>query len=190
MIRKNEQVRRYGSLPYDGLFGDSNLISVLEEVIADPYIEYRPIDLVILTQETPPTVRKSLKILSSVGLLKKDSTDRRHPRYRVDTDSKRFLALNLLAYAVLDDKLGTDTVDKFIANYCDTILSEKYASKCHAVIESDKVLFNEYIKSIEVFTERVPTMLNKLEVEPYWMGRTTGSEICEQNSPSIASSAA
>jgi hypothetical protein len=35
--------------------------------------------------------------------------------------------LNLLAYAVLDDKLGTDTVDRFIANYCDTVLREKYA---------------------------------------------------------------
>ncbi len=127
MVRK-DNLRRYGGLPYDGLFGDSNIVSVLEQVIADPYMEYHPIDLVHLTKETPPTVRKSLKVLTSTGLLIKDKTDIRHPIYRVDTKSKKYLVLNLLAYAILDDKLGTDTVDKFIADYCDTVLREKYAT--------------------------------------------------------------
>lgn len=127
-MTRNENLRRYGSQPYDGLFGDSNLVSVLEEVIADPHIEYRPIDLARLTKETPPTVRKSLKILTSLGLLIKDKTDLRHPIYKVNTNSKRYLALNFLAYAILDDKLGTDTMDRIIADYCDSVLREKYAT--------------------------------------------------------------
>lgn len=128
-MTRNEKLRRYGSPPYDGLFGDSNLVSVLEQVIADPYVEYHPIDLARLTKETPPTVRKSLKILTSLGLLIKDKTDIRHPVYMVNTDSKRYLALTFLAYAILDDKLGTDTMDRAIADYCDSVLREKYATR-------------------------------------------------------------
>jgi hypothetical protein len=151
-MARNDKHRRHGGLPYDGLFGDSNIISVLEEVIADPSMEYRPIDLVSLTGETSPTVRKSLKMLTTAGLLLKDKTDRRHPIYRVNTKSKKYLALNLLAYAVLDDKLGTDRVDRIIANYCDTVLREKYRAN-EFVVKSDKDLFNDYIKQTEMQIE-------------------------------------
>jgi hypothetical protein len=98
-MTRNEERRRYGSLPYDGLLGDSNIVSVLEEVIADPSMEYRPIDLVSLTGETSPTVRKSLKTLTSVGLLLKDKTDLRHPIYRVNTKSKKYLVLRNINFA-------------------------------------------------------------------------------------------
>ena len=108
-------------LPYDGLFGDSNLIRVLRQVIADPFTEYRPIDLEKLTNNCAPTVRDSLKTLTSLGLLIKDESDHQHPVYRVNTESKRYLALTFLAYAVLDDKKGTDCMDDVIADYCDSI---------------------------------------------------------------------
>ena len=104
-------------LPYDGLFGDSNLIRVMRQVIADPFTEYRPIDLEMLTQNSPPTVRESLRILTSVGILIKDESDHQHPVYRVDTESKRYHALTFLAYAVLDDRNGTDCMDDVIADY-------------------------------------------------------------------------
>ncbi|OPY54691.1 MAG: hypothetical protein A4E48_00270 [Methanosaeta sp. PtaU1.Bin060] len=116
-MNEYEDVGRERRLPYGGLFGDSNLIKVIEQVIADPDIEYRPIDLERLTKESAPTVRASLKILTSLGLLKKDESDSQHPVYVVDTESKRYIALTLLAYAVLDDKNGTDTMDKVIADY-------------------------------------------------------------------------
>jgi hypothetical protein len=105
-------------LPYDGLFGDSNLIRVIRQVIADPFTTYRPMDLEILTKNCTPTVRDSLKILTSIGLLIKDESDHQHPVYRVNTESKRYLALTILAYAVLDDRNGTDTMDEVIADYC------------------------------------------------------------------------
>jgi DNA-binding transcriptional ArsR family regulator len=116
-------------LPYGGLFGDSNLIKVIEQVMADPDIEYRPIDLEKLTKESPPTVRASLKILTSQGLLFKDETDRQHPVYRVNTESKRFVALTFLAYAVLDDMNGTDSMNKIIEGYCGFIAEKPEESK-------------------------------------------------------------
>lgn len=105
-------------LPYDGLFGDSNLIRVIRQVIADPFTTYRPIDLEMLTKNRAPTVRDSLKILTSLGLLIKDESDHQHPVYRVNTESKRYLALTILAYAVLDDRNGTDSMNEVIADYC------------------------------------------------------------------------
>ncbi|MBN1323511.1 MAG: hypothetical protein JW986_05855 [Methanotrichaceae archaeon] len=136
-MARQEKLRRYVSPPYGGLFGDSNLVNVLEQVIADPCIEFRPIDLSHLTKESPPTVRKSLKILTSLGILIKDTTNARHPVYRVNLSSKRYLALSFLAYAVLDDKLGTDVMDKVIADYCDSVLREKYAASHECLIPID-----------------------------------------------------
>ena len=104
-------------LPYDGLFGDSNLIRLLRQVIADPFTEYRPIDLEKLTKNSPPTVRDSLGVLTSLGLLIKDESDHQHPVYRVNTESKRYIALTFLSYAILDDRNGTDCMDEVVADY-------------------------------------------------------------------------
>jgi len=104
-------------LPYDGLFGDSNLIRVIKQVIADPFTEYRPIDLEELTKNSTPTVRESLKVLTSLGMLIKDERDQQHPVYKVNTESKRYIALTFLAYAVLDDRNGTDCMDDVVADY-------------------------------------------------------------------------
>jgi hypothetical protein len=188
MTRK-EKARRYGGLPYDGLLGDSNIISVLEEIIADPTMEYRPIDLVSLTGETSPTVRKSLKALTSTGLLLKDRTDPRHPVYRVNIESKKYLALNLLAYAVLDDKLGTDRVDRIIANYCDTSLRAKYKSGPLVVISeivpSDRDLLEDYAKQSSVLVEQNYAKQN-LPIETYWTGKTVERISLDQTSPAAA----
>jgi hypothetical protein len=113
-------------LPYDGLFGDSNLIRVIRQVIADPFTEYRPIDLQMLTQNRAPTIRESLKILTALGLLIKDESDRQHPKYRVNIESKKYVALTFLAYAILDDRNGTDCLDDVIADYYDSVLRAKY----------------------------------------------------------------
>ena len=58
-MTEDENLEREQRLPYGGLFGDSNLIKVLEQMIADPDLEYRPIDLEKLTKESAPTVRAS-----------------------------------------------------------------------------------------------------------------------------------
>lgn len=116
------EISKGSMLPYDGLFGDSNLIRVIRQIIADPFTAYRPIDLEMLTKNRAPTVRDSLKILTSLGLLIKDESDHQHPVYRVNTESKRYLALTFLAYAVLDDKNGTKSMDEVIADYCQSEL--------------------------------------------------------------------
>ena len=187
-MARNEKLRRYGGLPYDGLLGDSNIASVLEEVIADPHMEYRPIDLVSLTGETSPTVRKSLKILTSVGLLLKDKTDLRHPVYRVNTESKKYLALNLLAYAVLDDKLGTDRVDRIIANYSDTVLRDKYNSS-EFVVKSDRDLLNEYLEQADELVERTFIEPNLLCEETYRTSKIADRISFDQTSPLNATAA-
>jgi DNA-binding transcriptional ArsR family regulator len=128
-------LERERRLPYGGLFGDSNLIKVLEQMIADPDLEYRPIDLEKLTKESAPTVRASLKALTSLGLLTKDETDSQHPVYRVNTESKRFIALTFLAYAVLDDKNGTDAMNSVLADYVDSMLQENAQSEGTSLIE-------------------------------------------------------
>lgn len=112
--------------PYNGLFGDSNLIRVIQQVIADPFTKYRPLDLEMLTKNSAPTVRDSLGILTSLGLLIKDESDHQHPVYRVNAESKRYIALNFLAYAVLDDRSGTDCMDDVVADYYDSELRGKY----------------------------------------------------------------
>ncbi|MCK9404989.1 MAG: hypothetical protein M0Q43_00620 [Methanothrix sp.] len=151
-MNEYDKTGREQRLPYGGLFGDSNLIKVIEQVIADPDIEYRPIDLEKLTKESAPTVRGSLKILTSLGLLKKDESDSQHPVYTVDIESKRYIALTMLAYAVLDDKNGTGTMDKAIADYLTSILRDAIQPRVYGIIETDipKLAVHEHWNASEV----------------------------------------
>jgi len=139
-MTEEENMERKQRLPYGGLFGDSNLIKVLEQMIADPYLEYRPIDLEKLTKESAPTVRASLKTLTSLDLLKKDETDSQHPVYRVNTESKRFIALTFLAYAVLDDRNGTDAMNSVVSDYVDSMLQENAQSVGSSPIEANNLV--------------------------------------------------
>jgi len=113
-------------LPYGGLFGKSHLVRVIRQIIADPFEEYRPSDLEELTGVSSPSIRKDLKLLTQLGLLIKDSRDKQHPIYRTNTACKRYLALTLLAYAVIDDINGTDCMNDAIAEYYDSELRERY----------------------------------------------------------------
>jgi hypothetical protein len=106
-------------------------------VVEDPDLEYRPIDLEKLTKESAPTVRAYLKTLTSLDLLKKDETDSLHPAYRVNTESKRFIALTFLAYAVLDDKSGTDAMNSVLADYVDSMHQENVQSGGSSLIEAN-----------------------------------------------------
>jgi len=134
---EDENLERVRRLPYGGLFGDSNLIKVLEQMIADPDLEYRPIDLEKLTKESAPTVRASLKTLTSLDLLTKDETDSQHPVYKVNTESKRFIALTFLAYAVLDDKNGTDAMNSVLADYVDSMHQENAQSEGTSLMKAN-----------------------------------------------------
>ncbi len=122
----NDIVENYDVLPFGGLFGDTHLARILEQIIADPFEEYTLKTLAELAEVSSPTVRKDLKHLTSLGILIKDSRDRQHPVYRVNTSCKRYLALTFLAYAVTDDRIGTSCMDDVIASYYDSVLRDRY----------------------------------------------------------------
>ncbi len=103
-------------LPYGGLFGDTVAAAIIQEIIADPHSVYRPKDLQELTGKTAPSVRGVLKSLTSLGLLDV-SGPKTSPVYQVNTDSKKFVALTLLAYAMIDDWEKTNTLDTAISHY-------------------------------------------------------------------------
>ena len=64
--------------------------------------------------------------LVDLGLLKKGNMTGRHPVYRVNVASKKFAALSLLAYAVLDDRDGTDCMAEAVHDYYSKVVREKY----------------------------------------------------------------
>jgi len=112
--------------PYGGLFGSSVLAQVVEEIISDPTMDYRPGYLEELTGASAPSIREALATLIDLGLLKKCNETGRHPVYRVKVASKKCAALSLLAYAVLDDRDGTDCMDEAVYDYYSKVVREKY----------------------------------------------------------------
>jgi hypothetical protein len=119
------ELEGYLDNPYGGLFGDSVHARVVEEIIADPFRDYRPKDLEEQTETSAPAVRKALTTLTTLGLLKIDRSDRQHPIYKVNLKSKKFVALTFLSFAVLDDRDGSECMDDAIFDYCGSVLAEK-----------------------------------------------------------------
>ncbi len=111
--------------PYGGLFGDNARTRIIEEIIADPHRYYRPRYFEELTGASAPTVRKILNSLTKLGLLEKDTSDRQHPIYQVNLNSKKVTALTFLAYASLDDRDGSECMDDTILDYYVKVLHPK-----------------------------------------------------------------
>jgi len=111
------ELERYVNKPYGGLFGNTVQINVVEEIVADPYSDYRPKDLEELIGASSPSIRRALSNLTSLGLLIKDSSDAQHPIYSPNLDSKKIVALTFLAYAMTDDREGMDLMNTAIVDY-------------------------------------------------------------------------
>jgi hypothetical protein len=112
-----KELERYVTKPYGGLFGNSVQIQVVEEIVADPYSDYRPKDLEEMTGASAPSIRRVLNNLTTLGLLIKDSRDAQHPVYRPNLESKKIVALTFLAYALVDDRKGSEYMDSAILEY-------------------------------------------------------------------------
>jgi len=125
----------YLDKPYGGLFGSSVLAQVVEEVVSDPTMEYRPGYLEELTGASAPSIREALATLVDLGLLVKGRETGRHPVYRVNEASKKFVALSLLAYAILDDRDGTDCMDEAVYDYYSKVVREKYEPRAMATAD-------------------------------------------------------
>jgi hypothetical protein len=110
--------REFSDTPYGGLFGDTVMARVVEEIVSDPHAVYRLKDLEDLTGNSAPRIREALGTLTGLGLLK--STGGKHPAYTVDTSRRSFVALTLLTYAVLDDREGSECMDTAVRHYCET----------------------------------------------------------------------
>lgn len=127
-------------LPYNGLLGDSVLLRVIEEIVADPHREFRPKKLQILTSSSAPRIKNALDALVAHGLLEKKSTDKQRPAYLVNLDDKRLTALTLLAYAVHDVRDETDCMNQAIKSYCSEVFVEQLmgatTEKCYISIEN------------------------------------------------------
>lgn len=120
-----EDLEPFLDKPYGGLFGDNARTRIIEEIIADPHRYYRPRYFEELTGASAPTVRKILNSLTKIGLLEKDTSDRQHPIYRVNLNSKKVTALTFLAYASLDDRDGSNCMDDAILDYYVRVLHQK-----------------------------------------------------------------
>ena len=120
-----KELERYATKPYGGLFGNSVRINIVEEIVADPYCDYRPKDLEEMTGASSPTVRKVLNDLVALGLLVKDLGDVQHPIYHPNLRSKIIVALTFLAYALTDDREKSEYMDEVILDYYLKILKPK-----------------------------------------------------------------
>lgn len=103
--------------PYGGLFGEDTQTRIVEEIVADPYRDYRPKHLEEITGASEPTIRKALKNLTNLGLLIKDESDIQHPIYRLNLQSKKIIALTFLSYASIDDRDGSIYMDEAVFEY-------------------------------------------------------------------------
>lgn len=139
LSEEDEQKLEAGKLPYSGLFGNSVLLRVIEEIVADPHREFRPKKLQILTASSPPSIKTALDALTAQGLLRKTSSDPQRPVYKVNLESKRLAALTHLAYAVTDDRDETNYMDEAIKDYCNDVFGEMWTS--HAVTENTFVAY-------------------------------------------------
>lgn len=124
--RVPEELERYVDKPYGGILGDSVRIRIIEEIVADPYRDYRPKDFEKMFGASPPTIRRVLNDLTALGLLIKDSRDVQHPVYRPNLRSKKIIALTFLAYAVVDDRDQTKLMDEAIWDYYSKVLKEEF----------------------------------------------------------------
>lgn len=104
--------------PFGGLFGDTAELRVLQEVVADPFSDYSHHDLMELTELSDPSVRRGLRVLLDRGVVVNISSDRRSPLYRPNRASKKLTALMFLAYSILDDETGENSMDMAVKDYC------------------------------------------------------------------------
>ncbi len=103
--------------PFEGLFGDTAELRVMQEIVADPYSDYSHHDLMELTGLSDPSVRRGVRVLVDHGIMKNISSARRNPLYRANLDSKKLMALTFLSYAVLDERTGSASLEDAVRHY-------------------------------------------------------------------------
>ena len=104
-------------IPFGGIIGNSVIVRVLQELVADPWSTYSQADLSKLTDSSKPSVKDAILRLEKLGFLRKANKNKRYSSYIVNTRSKSFVALTLLAYAALEDRQGTSLMEAAMKEY-------------------------------------------------------------------------
>lgn len=106
------------SAPFDGVFDTRTQREILEEMISDPFRQYTPSEISDLLGKQFRTLRESFSRLEKLDLIVKDDSDRQRPKYRINIDSHRILALSFYLLAKNDDKFKTQTMKTAMRKYC------------------------------------------------------------------------
>lgn len=118
LSEEEENELENSKLPFGGLLGNSVQLRVIREIVADPWRDFRPKNLKVLTSASAPRIKNTLDNLVSLGFLKNVSSDSQRPVYRANLKSKSLTALTFLAYAITDDRDRTNYMDEAISDYC------------------------------------------------------------------------
>lgn len=105
-----ETLAPYLDAHFGGLFGTSPPARVIEALIADPHAVFCQDDIEDLAEVSKPAAREALRTLMRLRLVLTGQDACGETVYTVDRTSRLFVALALLAYGIVDDREGTDTM--------------------------------------------------------------------------------
>ena len=108
------------SNPFGGILGNSVIIKVIQEFIADPDEPYSLSYMHELTETSKPAIKDAFKTLLKTGLIYRANKNYKRPLYKINKGSKKYVALSLLSYAALDDINKTNTMDEALKEYIDS----------------------------------------------------------------------
>jgi hypothetical protein len=106
------------SSPFEGVFETKTQREILEEMLSDPFRPYTPTEISELLGKRFRTLREAFTKLERMRLIIKDNSDSQRPKYSINNDSYRILALSFYLLAQNDDKFETDTMKKALKRYC------------------------------------------------------------------------
>lgn len=113
----NIDMLRFRASPFGGLMPDTVQGRVLQEIAADPFSTYSVKTMAELTECSSVSVSRTLKHLSSRGILSNLSKDRQHPLYVVKEGCRTINALIFMSLAWQDDIDGSDVMDACVRDY-------------------------------------------------------------------------
>lgn len=122
--RIDREEEKYLSTPYGGLFGNAAIVQIVEEMISDPFIDYRVKDLENQLALSTTSITNSLKTLVNLGLVIREEKDPQRSIYRINLNSKKYRALTFLTYAITDDHEHSSLMDREIERYYQGLMAK------------------------------------------------------------------
>ena len=102
---------------FTSILGNSVIIKVIQEFIADPDEPYSISYMHELTHASKPAVKDAFDLLLKSKLIYRANKNDKRPLFKIDKNSNRFIALTLLSYAITDDANKTNIMNNAINEY-------------------------------------------------------------------------